>query len=93
MPRLTSLCLPELEELLTDFHNQVQKGMTHWRVLGGRKVTAGSGARLPLSLVAAVYVDSFIDGFLIGISCVFSQHAGLVLAAANVLEMGFVGAR
>ena len=84
--------LNELEELLTDFHNQVQTGMTHWRVMGGRRIEPGSGSRLPLSLVAAVYVDSFIDGFLIGISCVFSQHAGLVLAAANVLEMGFVGA-
>ena len=29
---------------------------------------------------------------LIGISCVFNQHAGLVLASANVFEMGFVGA-
>lgn len=85
--------LSELEKLLTSFHDEVQNGMTHWRVLGGRKnIKVGSGARLPLSLVAAVYVDSFIDGFLIGISCVFNQHAGLVLAAANVLEMGFVGA-
>jgi zinc transporter ZupT len=83
--------MDELEGLLTHFHSEVQSGMTYWRRRGGG-AQPPKGSRLPLSLLAAVYVDSFIDGFLIGISCVFSQHAGLVLAAANVLEMGFVGA-
>ena len=82
----------ELEGLLTNFHSEVQEAASYWPRgrHGGGDVAKGS--RLPLSLLAAVYVDSFIDGFLIGIACIFSQHAGLVLAAANVLEMGFVGA-
>ena len=63
-----------------------------WRILGREGSELPEGSRLPLSLLAAVYVDSFIDGFLLGISCQVNKHAGLVLAAANVLEMGFVGA-
>jgi len=83
--------MTELDGMLSNFHTEVQTGTTYWRMRGGGPEPA-AGSRLPLSLLAAVYVDSWIDGFLIGISCVFSQHAGLVLAAANVMEMGFVGA-
>ena len=74
--------MDELEGLLTHFHTEVQTGVTYWRHRGA-KHTLHTSSGLPLSLVAAVMIDSFIDGFLIGISCAFKPHAGLVLAAAN----------
>jgi len=81
----------ELDALLHGFHEGVQEGISTWRRRGPIR-TPSAGARLPVGLVAAVHVDSFVDGFLIGISCAFSHRAGLVLAVANVLEMGFIGA-
>jgi len=46
---------------------------------------------LPIALIFAVYVDCFVDGFLIGLSFIASQHAGIVMAVATCIEMGFLG--
>lgn len=47
--------------------------------------------RLPWSLIFAVSLDSFVDGFLIGLAYVASSRAGLIMAAATCIEMGFLG--
>ena len=44
-----------------------------------------------MGLVIPVTLDCFVDGFLIGISCALSPAAGIILGAANCLEMGFLG--
>lgn len=86
--------MDELDAMLDTFHSSVQQGFSFWL----RRMPQASddqrlrGAPLPKGMLAAVTVDAFVDGFLIGISTSVSVHTGLVLAAANVLEMGFVGA-
>lgn len=49
----------------------------------------------PVSLVVAVVVDASVDGFLIGLASANGTraNAGLVLAVALTIEMGFLGAR
>jgi len=44
----------------------------------------------PFSLTAAVCVDALVDGFLIGLS-EGSRSAGVVMASALAIEMGFLG--
>ena len=83
--------MDELDAMLDKFHVSVQQGFSFWL----RRMPQGpglQGAPLPRAMLVAVTVDAFVDGFLIGISTSVSAHTGLVLAAANVLEMGFVGA-
>lgn len=46
---------------------------------------------IPWTLVVAVYVDSFMDGLLIGISAVAGQNAGLIMTVALTIEMMFLG--
>jgi len=45
----------------------------------------------PVSFAVAVCVDSFVDGFLIGISGASGASAGLVMSIALTIEMGFLG--
>lgn len=42
-------------------------------------------------LAGQVYVDSFMDGLLIGISAVAGQNAGLIMTVALTIEMMFLG--
>lgn len=76
--------MDEMETILDTFHRTVQSGFSYWRRLAVSLPSAG--AKLPIGLVVAVYVDAFVDGFLIGVSCALNKHAGLVLAIANVIE-------
>lgn len=47
--------------------------------------------RLPAAYIAAVCIDGLIDGFLIGLTMNASLNAGVVMAGATCLEMGFLG--
>lgn len=46
---------------------------------------------MPYGLVVPVALDCFTDGFLIGVAVALSFHAGVILGAANCLEMSFLG--
>jgi len=46
---------------------------------------------VPWSLVAAVNVDSFVDGLLVGLAYTASAQAGYLMAFATCIEMGFLG--
>ena len=46
-------------------------------------------APFPVTLATAVAVDSFVDGFLIGLSAASGTNAGFVMSAALSIEMGF----
>ena len=80
----------ELEEKLQSFHNMSSATFSYWR--RGDANRHPLGAKLPWSLIIPVVIDSFVDGFLIGLSCSLSHHAGLVLAFATCIEMTFLGA-
>lgn len=49
------------------------------------------GDTLPIGLVVPVTIDCFVDGFLIGVSVAVSRKAAFILAAANCMEMAFLG--
>lgn len=46
---------------------------------------------LPMSFLAAVIVDSFMDGFLIGITGAAGPSASIIMAGSLSVEMSFVG--
>lgn len=46
---------------------------------------------IPWHLFVAVGTDSFMDGLLVGIALIAGEKAGLVLALAMAIEMGFLG--
>jgi len=47
--------------------------------------------QLPVALAAAVTADAAVDGLLIGLSYAASPSAGVAMAAATCIEMGFLG--
>ena len=80
----------ELEGMLQSFHTMSSATFSYWR--RGDAHRHPLGAKLPWSLIIPVVIDAFVDGFLIGLSCSLSHHAGLVLAFATCIEMTFLGA-
>ena len=48
-------------------------------------------AQLPLSFLAAIAVDAFMDGFLLGITGVAGEGAAIIMAGSLSVEMSFVG--
>ena len=46
--------------------------------------------RYPTTMVLAVLVDALCDGFLIGLSAASGTNAGLIMAIALTIEMGFL---
>jgi len=46
---------------------------------------AGTGMVIP------IFIDSVMDGLLIGITCSINIHAGLILSFANCVEMSLLG--
>jgi len=54
-------------------------------------IAAVAAPPFPVSFAVAVCVDAFVDGFLIGISGSSGASAGLVMAVALTIEMGFLG--
>jgi len=46
---------------------------------------------LPWPLITAVALDSFVDGFFLGMSYTASARAGIIMAVATAIEMGFLG--
>ena len=50
-----------------------------------------SDAQLPLTFLAAIAVDAFMDGFLLGITGVAGKGAAIIMAGSLSVEMAFVG--
>eukprot|EP00667_Euglena_gracilis_P013318 EG_transcript_13730 len=46
---------------------------------------------LPWGLITAVALDSFVDGFFLGMSYTATARAGMILAVATAIEMCFLG--
>ena len=49
------------------------------------------GSPIPLGMLLPIVIDGFIDGFMVGVSCSISINAGIVLSAANSIEMSLLG--
>jgi len=47
--------------------------------------------RFPSVFAMAVYIDSFLDGLLIGLTLITGKSAGMYMAVALTVEMGFLG--
>ena len=52
---------------------------------------SSSQSRLPWGLVFAIAIDAAVDGMLIGLSTSTSAGAGMMMAIATFIEMGFLG--
>jgi zinc transporter ZupT len=79
-----------MDRQIEHFHDSMETAASRWHRDRVMPVTH-LGDTLPMSLVVPVVVDCFVDGFLIGVSVALSSNAGIILAAANCLEMAFLG--
>ena len=83
--------MADMDKQISLFHDSVQKVASRW----GRKAYTlpdpELGDVIPAGLVVPVTLDCFVDGFLIGVTVALSPKAGVILGAANVLEMGSLG--
>ena len=80
----------EMGKHLEYFHDSVESASNRWTKLHKLPDTA-TGDFLPVALIVPVIMDCFIDGLLIGVTCSLKKEAGIVLALANFVEMGFLG--
>ena len=78
-----------IANMIKSFHDVVQRSPSTW----GRHLIIPQrlGSKLPMGLIIPIVVDGFVDGFLIGVAYALSAEAGMILAAANTLEMSFLG--
>ncbi len=81
--------IDEIDESLTRFHKDVEEIFFRWRRSRPMPIP-NAGAEVPVGLVVPVFIDSFVDGFLIGLTCALNIKAGYILSAANCLEMAFL---
>jgi zinc transporter ZupT len=84
------LHMNEMEKHLEFFHDSVEKAANRWTKLHKLPDTV-VGDYLPAALIVPVILDCHIDGLLIGVTCSLKQEAGIILALANFVEMGFLG--
>jgi len=80
-----------MDKQINFFHENIEKVSQKWKRRYHQLPPTQEGDTLPLGLVLPVTMDCFVDGFLIGISTAINFKAGVVLGAANCLEMGFLG--
>eukprot|EP01034_Spumella_vulgaris_P025457 gene25457-31921_t len=79
-----------MDAQIEHFHASVETAASRWHRDRIMPLTS-LGDTLPMGLVVPVVVDCFVDGLLIGVSVALSSKAGIILAAANCLEMAFLG--
>lgn len=82
--------MDHMDKQIDSFHDNVESVGAKWNRLLPN-IETNIGDKLPLGLIIPVYMDAFVDGFLIGISSAISFKAGIILCIANCLEMSFLG--
>lgn len=82
--------MSDMDIQINKVHENVERVVQKWHRVNSL-MDPEEGATLPLGLIVPVTVDCFVDGFLIGVSCALSHTAGIILGAANCLEMSFLG--
>eukprot|EP00595_Chromulina_sp_UTEXLB2642_P002390 CAMPEP_0196767874 /NCGR_PEP_ID=MMETSP1095-20130614/42065_1 /TAXON_ID=96789 ORGANISM="Chromulina nebulosa, Strain UTEXLB2642" /NCGR_SAMPLE_ID=MMETSP1095 /ASSEMBLY_ACC=CAM_ASM_000446 /LENGTH=545 /DNA_ID=CAMNT_0042136649 /DNA_START=42 /DNA_END=1683 /DNA_ORIENTATION=- len=83
--------MDDMERQITLFHATVATVSQRWTRRSRPMPEPVTGDFIPVGLVIPVTLDCFVDGFLIGVSCALSPEAGIILGAANCLEMSFLG--
>lgn len=84
--------LDQMDEEVKKLHDSVSKFGQRWVRSHSRPLPVPEeGDTLPVGLIIPVTLDCFVDGFMIGITCALSPPAGIILGAANCLEMFFLG--
>jgi len=92
------LQIQRTSDSLKRLHAQTNPGA--FRRWGPRRMTSSSNqtldlpdhrSSLPWGLIFAVAIDATVDGMLIGLSTSSSVGAGMLMAIATVIEMGFLG--
>jgi len=88
--------LNEMEELAERVHEvyepwQNNRKFKRWNIVPAPPSEVMLSNKLPYSMITAVALDTFVDGFLIGLTYVASPKAGMVMAFATCIEMGFLG--
>lgn len=83
--------MDDMDRVIGSFHDQVSFATDRWMRRHRELPDTTTGDEVPASLVIPVIMDSFVDGLLIGVACGLQFRAGVVLALANVMEMGFLG--
>mmetsp|Transcript_19892 Transcript_19892/g.18064 ORF Transcript_19892/g.18064 Transcript_19892/m.18064 type:complete len:497 (+) Transcript_19892:50-1540(+) len=81
----------DMERQITLFHATVATVSQRWTRRSRPMPEPVTGDFIPVGLVIPVTLDCFVDGFLIGVSCALAPTAGIILGAANCLEMSFLG--
>lgn len=61
------------------------------RLAAERVPSGGVVPPFPITFAACVYIDSAMDGLLVGLALVTGKSAGIYMAAAMAVEMGFLG--
>ena len=82
--------MEEMDVHIHHFHESVDVAGKIWRK-SRPLLEPEMGATLPIGLIIPVTLDCVVDGFMIGISYGLQPTAGIILAAANCLEMSFLG--
>ncbi|CAE7462393.1 Wdr64 [Symbiodinium sp. CCMP2456] len=85
--------LKEFQACLEHLHGHAERvpHFRRWKARAKPSEEAKLSEHLPLPLVGAVTVDAAVDGLLIGLSYAASPSAGIAMAAATCIEMGFLG--
>lgn len=83
--------MTDMDQIINTFHDSVENVASRWTRRNRELPEPELGATIPAGLVIPVALDCFVDGFLIGVSCGISPQAGIVLGAANTLEMASLG--
>ena len=68
----------EMDDAVGELHKEADTQLFRWhrRHGGDAGDVAERAAFLPVAMIFAVSIDSSVDGFLIGVTCSFNQHAG-----------------
>eukprot|EP01034_Spumella_vulgaris_P022805 gene22805-28970_t len=86
--------MAEMDNQITHLHETVEEYSFKWGRRGHKRaliIIPQTGSHIPLGLIIPVTVDCIVDGFLVGTTCSISHRAGIILALANCIEMGFLG--
>eukprot|EP00668_Euglena_longa_P048232 GGOE01065297.1.p1 GENE.GGOE01065297.1~~GGOE01065297.1.p1 ORF type:complete len:314 (+),score=66.66 GGOE01065297.1:71-1012(+) len=75
--------------LITDA--SLSSSLVTWACDPPKKKEAHFHHPMPWGLIAAVALDSFVDGFFLGMSYTAATRAGVILAVATAIEMCFLG--
>jgi len=84
--------LKTISDMLKHIHDEhVDERFSRWKIKPVPHEDAALSENIPWATVFAVIVDSGVDGVLIGLALAAKEAAGISMAIATCIEMGFLG--